>query len=169
MGLFRRWAFDRGLRACESPYVARTPDRLPLRFTATGEDAVERSYRTHRVSPELSAAKRERLVERESQPPDLVVIWALKEWSCTVCSGGGELLIMDGPGPLCLNCAHLDHLVFLPSGDAGLTRRAKKASKLSAVVVRFSRTRRRYERQGILVEPEALATADVDGRASAPR
>jgi len=105
-------------------------------FTATGDDAVERSCRMHWVSPELSAARRERLVEGERQPPDLVVIWALREWSCAVCSGGGELLIMDGPGPLCLNCAHLDHLVFLPSGDVDLTRRAKKASGLSVVVVR---------------------------------
>jgi len=43
----------------------------------------------------------------------------------------------------------------LPSGDAALTRRAKRASGLSVVVVRFSRARRRYERQGILVEEEA--------------
>ena len=42
------------------------------------------------------------------------------------------------------------HLVFLPSGDAALTRRARKASKLSAVVVQFSRTRKRSERQGVL-------------------
>jgi hypothetical protein len=44
------------------------------------------------------------------------------------------MLIMDGPGPLCLTCADLDHLVFLGAGDAALTRRAKKASTLSAVV-----------------------------------
>jgi hypothetical protein len=45
--------------------------------------------------------------------------------------------------------------VFLPAGDAALSRRARKASTLSAVVVRFSRPRKRYERQGILVEPKA--------------
>jgi hypothetical protein len=54
----------------------------------------------------------------------------------------------------------MDHLVFLPSGDAGLTRRAHRASELSAVVVRFSRTRKRYERQGLLVEGAALAQAE---------
>jgi hypothetical protein len=65
----------------------------------------------------------------------------------------------------------MDHLVYLPAGDAALTRRAKKASGLSAVVVRFSRTRRRYERQGILVEEAALeqaereCLADEDARA----
>jgi len=50
------------------------------------------------------------------------------------CQGTGELLVMEGPGPLCLACAELDHLVFLGRGDAALTRRAKAASKLWAVV-----------------------------------
>ena len=56
--------------------------------------------------------------------------------------------------------ADLDHLVFLAAGDAALTRRAKKASTLSAVVVRWSRTRKRYERQGILIEEAALEAAE---------
>jgi hypothetical protein len=67
---------------------------------------------------------------------------------------------MDDAGPLCLGCADMDHLVFLPSGEAALTRRAKKASGLSAVVVRWSRTRKRYERQGLLVEDAALEQAE---------
>ena len=40
-----------------------------------------------------------------------------------------------------------------------LTRRAKAKSARHAVVVRFSRSRRRYERQGLLVEPKALSAA----------
>jgi hypothetical protein len=55
-----------------------------------------------------------------------------------------------------LVCADLDHLEFLPSGDAAVTRRASKYSKLKAVVLQWSRTRQRYERQGILVETEAI-------------
>ena len=54
----------------------------------------------------------------------------------------------------------MDHLVYLPAGDAALTRRAKAASRLAAVVVRFSRARKRYERQGVLVEEDALAAAE---------
>jgi len=102
---------------------------------------------------------------------EIVVVSALKDWSCAECGGGGSLLRMDDKGPLCLGCADLAHLVFLPSGDAALTRRARKASGLSAVVVRFSRARKRYERQGILVEEEALeraeeeCPADADARA----
>jgi hypothetical protein len=51
--------------------------------------------------------------------------------------------------------------VFLPAGDAALSRRARQASRLSAVVVRFSRTRKRYERQGLLVEEAALESAEA--------
>jgi hypothetical protein len=63
-------------------------------------------------------------------------------------------------GALCLSCADLDHLVFLASGDAALTRRARKYSRLSAVVLKWSRARRRYERQGLLVEESALDLAE---------
>ncbi len=162
MHLFRRWAERRGLVPSETAYVARTRDRRPLRFSKSGEPAIERAYRTHWVSPELSEAKRQRLAERQSRPPELVVIWAVNEWRCIECAAGGELLLMEEGGPLCLGCADLDHLVFLAAGDAALTRRAKTASGLSAVVVRFSRSRARYERQGVLVEEEALARAEQE-------
>ncbi len=76
-------------------------------------------------------------------------------------------------GALCLACADLDHLIFLPSGDAALTRRACKYSTLAAVVLRWSRARKRYERQGLLVEAEALEKAEqeclVDSEARARR
>ena len=75
---------------------------------------------------------------------------------------------MDDPGPLCMACAELDHLVFLPSGDAALTRRARRGSGLSAVVVRFSRSRGRYERQGVLVEEAALEQAEAECLADEP-
>jgi hypothetical protein len=48
------------------------------------------------------------------------------------CGGSGSYLFMEGPGPLCLGYADLDHLVFLPAGNAALSRRAKQASRLSA-------------------------------------
>ncbi|MFN2322939.1 MAG: DUF2293 domain-containing protein [Trueperaceae bacterium] len=62
----------------------------------------------------------------------------------------------------CLACADLDHLVFLPAGDAALTRRARSHSTLSAVVLRWSRARKRYERRGLLVETAALEWAEVE-------
>ena len=63
-------------------------------------------------------------------------------------------------GPICMECADLDHLWFLPRGDAALTRRARVASTLAPVVLKWSGSRRRYERQGLLVEEAALAHAE---------
>ena len=97
---------------------------------------------------------------QQDKPAGLVVIEPVRDWACAECAGTGGFLRMDDSSPLCLSCADLDHLVFLPAGDAALTRRAAKASSLSAVVVRWSRTRKRYERQGVLVEEQALARAE---------
>jgi hypothetical protein len=160
--IFRRWAERRALSPSETAYAARTRDRRPLRFTGSGDPAMERAYRTHWISTELSKKQRERLRERQSQPPELVVIAPRKDWTCTECGGSGDLLTMEGPRPLCLRCADMDHLVFLAAGTAALTRRASKASRLSAVVVRFSPSRRRYERQGLLVEGAALESAEKE-------
>lgn len=160
MKILRTWARQRGLNPSETAYVARTRDRLPLQFSKSADPSIEGAYRTHWVSPDLSESKRKKLSERLSSPSDLVVISPLREWSCSGCNGSGDLLIMENSGPLCLRCAGLDDLVYLPRGSATLTRRAKQASGRSAVVVRFSRTRKRYERQGILVEGSALECAN---------
>lgn len=72
------------------------------------------------------------------------------------------ITLEEDKGAVCLACADLDELVFLPSGDAAVTRRAKKHSTLSAVVLKFSRARGRYERQGLLVEEDALAQAEAE-------
>src|SRR5882672_11307483 len=107
---------------------------------------------------------------------DIVVFWIVRDSKCAECGTElwkGSLLRMEGERALCLSCADLDHLVFLPRGDTALTRRASKYSTLRAVVVRFSRSRGRYERQGVLVEEDALTRAeqecltDSDARASA--
>jgi len=157
----RRWAANQGLTPSEVAYVAATRDRRPLRFTADGDQATERVWRTHWTPPDLPESARARLTQQQSRAPDLVVIEPLNQWTCTGCGGSGSLLLMEAGGPLCMACADLDHLVFLPAGDATLSRRAKKASRLAAVVVRFSRSRKRYERQGILVEEAALEQAEA--------
>jgi len=63
---------------------------------------------------------------------------------------------------LCLACADLDHLLFLPPGNAALTRRAHQRSTLSAVVLKWSQSRKRYERQGLLVEATALEKSEKE-------
>lgn len=102
-----------------------------------------------------------------STSKEILVFWLIgrKDSECSGCKkelGKGNFLTLDKGQPLCMECADLDHLAWLPAGDAALTRRAKKHSKLWAVVVKFSRSRRRYERQGCLVEEEALAQAEKE-------
>ena len=108
-----------------------------------------------------------------SSTSDLTVFIARRDVTCGECGealGRHAWITLDRErGALCLACADLDHLVFLPAGDAALTRRARKHSILSAVVLEWSRARERYERQGLLVEEAGLAQAEqeclVDGDA----
>lgn len=175
MEIFHNWAQQKGLNPVETSYLARTrgPSR-ELQFSKSGDPNIEKAYRMHYVSPELSERKKEKLRERLSKPPELVVFWIQRDSQCSQCKKElpkGSLLLMETDQPLCMTCADMDHLVYLQSGDTALTRRAKKYSTLSAGVVRFSRTRQRYERQGILVQEAALNKAedeclsDADSRA----
>ena len=97
---------------------------------------------------------------------DIMVFISRSDATCGECGeqlGRHAWITLQGQkGAVCLSCADLDHLVFLPTGNAALTRRARKHSRLSAVVLEWSRARQRYERQGLLVEDEALETAEVE-------
>jgi hypothetical protein len=113
MKLFRSWATAKGLVASETAYVARKRSRQTLRFSKSGNPTIERLYRTHWVSSELSQKKRERLAEKASRAPELVVIQPLNDaWTCHRCGGTGDLLMMENPGPACLRCVGLDDLEF---------------------------------------------------------
>jgi len=91
------------------------------------------------------------LAEKASLASDLVVIRPLNsEWKSHLCRGNGDLLMTENPGPACLGSVGLGGLEFLPAGDALLSRRVKAKSTTCAVVVNFSRSRRRYERQGTM-------------------
>jgi len=116
------------------------------------------------------------LESTDPKSDDIVVFEILRDSACAECGeelGKGRWLRLEKERPLCMSCADLAHLVFLPRGDAALTRRASRYSSLKAVVVRFSRSRNRYERQGVFVEETALARAeqeclaDSDARARA--
>jgi hypothetical protein len=102
----------------------------------------------------------------KAEAPGLRVFISNRDSTCDECKeelGPHAWIFLAGKrGCLCLACADLDHLVFLASGDAALTRRARKHSKLSAVVLKWSRARKQYERQGVLVEDEALAKAEAE-------
>jgi hypothetical protein len=119
------------------------------------------TLQTHAVDSGASIRKSE----------DIKVFISHRDSKCDEC--GQELgrkawiTLEENKGALCLTCADLDELIFLPSGDAALTRRARKHSVLSAVVLKFSRARGRYERQGLLVEENALNEAEAECLADA--
>ena len=177
MAIFRRWAIDKGLKPSETGYVRHTRGgTMALQFSKSGDPGIEKNYRTHYVSAALGEQKRQKLQEKLERAPQPVVFQILRDSECSECGTEieqGSFLSMELEQPLCLQCARLDDLEFLPSGDTALTRRASKYSGRVAVVVRFSRSRGRYERQGILVESIALEKAerecveDADERAAA--
>jgi len=107
----------------------------------------------------------------ETDDKEIKVFIATRDSVCGECGEDlgrhGWITLAGEKGALCLECADLDHLVYLPSGDAALTRRARKHSRLWAVVLSWSRRRRRYERQGLLVEEEALDRAEAECLADA--
>jgi hypothetical protein len=80
MHVFRVWARERGLKPSETVYLARTRgSRRQLRFSKSGDRGIEQAYRTHFVSPELSARKHEQLQARLSAPPEIVVFSTLRD------------------------------------------------------------------------------------------
>ena len=104
------------------------------------------------------------------QATDRVVFILRRDTECERCNcerGKGNFICLDGGQALCLKCAGLSHLEFLPSGDAAITRRATKYSGQHVVVMKKSATRKRSERQGILAEPEAILRAEKDSVADA--
>lgn len=94
-----------------------------------------------------------------------------REGACDECGTelfpGSLIQLDDQRRARCLDCADLAHLVYLPAGDAALTRRATKHSRLAAVVVRWSTARKRYERQATLVEEDALGRAEAESLSDA--
>ena len=102
---------------------------------------------------------------------EIKVFITTRESTCSECGedlgSRAWITLVRDKGALCLTCADLDHLVFLSSGDPALTRRAKKNSRLHAVVLKWSRARKRYERQGLLVEKDAIEQAETECLADA--
>lgn len=114
------------------------------------------------------------MTQKKNKPEELAVFISSREGKCDECDGNlgkGAWITLKGENrnrkAACLSCADLDHLVFLPSGDMALTRRSRKYSRLSVVVLKWSRPRKRYERQGVLVENEAIEQAGKECKGDA--
>ncbi|MEZ0342465.1 DUF2293 domain-containing protein [Mycobacterium sp. pV006] len=142
----RIWAQAQNLLEWETNYGG-------LAFTADRSPEAERIFGIRWARAEEPAP---RLPIRSAEPGILAVDHA---WECGRCGESGDLLLRDKNGGICTACAGLGHLAFLPPGDAALTRRTKKASRLTAQVFRWNARRFRHEHQGILTEPVAIETA----------
>jgi hypothetical protein len=166
IAIFLRLVHEKGLKPTEADYVR--PARsgtVPLQFFSSPAPQIEKILRTSYVSPALSERKQQKLQERLERVPQPVVFLNLRDGQCSECGAEiaqGSMLLMEANQALCLHCARLDGLEFLPAGDTALTRRSTKYSERIAVVVRFNRARKRYERQGILVELTALEKAEQE-------
>jgi len=130
-----------------------------LQISKSGQPNIEKAYRAYYVSPMLSDKKQQALKEKLEKPPEHVFFCITKSAICDACHcelEKGNFLYKEQEKVLCMQCSGFDKFIFLPYGNAKRTRRAKQHSQRYAVVVRFSRTRKRYERQGLLVEENVL-------------
>jgi hypothetical protein len=175
--IFQKWAQQKGLRLSEAQYQRQGRNgAVNLQFSPKDDPEVEKTYRIQYLSGELTERKTEQLQERLEKAPQPIVYKIVKESTCSDCGLEllkDDLLFMDGDQPLCLTCAEFGDLEYLGAGNTALTRRSTKYSSRTAVVVHWSRSRKRYERQGILAETAAIEKAekecleDADERAAA--
>ncbi len=169
---FQQWAEAERLEAAEAVYQGSSRSGArELRIIAADNPQLEKFYRTRYLRADHSPARKKQIERKLNKPPDLVVfIMASDEAICSECGETllhGDWMFREQEQLLCLQCADLDHLEFLPSGNATLSRRAKKFSSLSAVVVQFNRRRKRYERQGLLATATAIRQAEESLQADA--
>jgi hypothetical protein len=176
MRAFHAWSEAQGLRPDPVPYVVPNTRRL-LQFTKSADPSLEARYSTHWATKAFAEGKQERgeelrgseadearstPAERLPVPGERTVFVPLREARCNACGldlGRRAFIVLVQRQARCLKCEGLHVLVYLPSGNALLTRRAREGSASHAVVLKWSRARKRYERQGLLVEATALKDA----------
>jgi len=168
--ILREWAASKGLETSETRYTRESRDgAVELRVSPFDNEEYEKSWHVVYIRPGVSKVRREKAAVQEQKQPVFQVVRDAKCSECGVEIFQGDLLMMERDQPLCLHCAGLGDLEFLPSGDTALTRRTTKYSARTAVVVRFSRSRGRYERQGILAEPQAIERAEAECQGDAEK
>lgn len=78
--IFVEWTAAKGLKAVEAEYSRRGVNGIEaLQVTVEGGDERERFFRTHYASAELSEKKSERLQQKLTKAPDLVVFITVSE------------------------------------------------------------------------------------------
>ena len=172
--LFREWAQEQELVPIRATLRTSGRDQShELRVTADADPEMEAFFRTCYAPADITPRKLDALKKKLNKPPDLVVFMTVSESAvCQECDETierGEFLFREKETSLCLRCADLDYLDFLPSGDAAMSRRARKHSPLSAIVVQFNRRAKRYERRGVLVTSQAIEQAEKECLSDADR
>ena len=171
---FTERAHNQGLVPVEATFRATGRDQsYQLNVTAGADPERETFFRTCYAPADITPRKLEALRKKLNKPPDLVVFMTVRSaLACEECGDEmtrGDFLFREKDKSLCLRCADLDHLEFLPSGDAAMSRRARKYSPLSALVLQFNRRGKRYERRGILVTARAIEQAEQECLSDADR
>ena len=166
LACFEDWAREQGLESTTAEFWPRVRHAAgQLQVTASNDPQLEALYRQVYLKPGTGTRKVESIKKEAAKRPELLVFVAFDEQTCEECReaiGHGDLFFPERGKTLCLGCADLDHLVYLGAGDTALTRRARKHSPLSAIVLRFNRRQRRQERQGLLVTAEAIEQAEAE-------
>ena len=165
--LFVAWARAQGLKPVKASLRGMGRDQShELRVSPDANPVIEKFFRTYYAAADTPPGKLEALTNKVNKPPELAVFLTVSDTAaCAECGaeiGRGGFLFREKEASLCLACADLDHLEFLPSGDAALSRRARKRSPLAAVVLQFNRRAKRYERRGLLVTAGAIADAELE-------
>jgi len=168
LGIEQAWSqfHDRALEQIAVEWLEQ--NEIPFEIAEEGRVTITETTTAKRVTRKASAIEHDSVDRKQKAPAteEIKVFISNRNSHCGECDqdlGKKAWITLEREkGALCLACADLDELVFLPAGDAALTRRSKKYSQLSAVVLKFSKARGRYERQGLLVEEAALEQAEAE-------
>lgn len=86
MQCFRQWAKQKGLSSRETAYVQKECSRtIHLQFSKSGQENIEKNYRTHFISPLLTEQKQQRLIDKIEKSTEPVVYVITRESKCTQC------------------------------------------------------------------------------------
>ena len=131
--LFQSWAQTNGHASTLAPYLAASKDGArELRLIEDNDLQHETFLQTRFHRAGQTEARKKQIQKKLNKTPDLVVfVLTGEDTACSECGQAietGDLLYRETDDPFCLSCADFDHLKFLPSGNATLTRDAPRSS-----------------------------------------
>jgi len=100
-------------------------------FSSNGDPAVEKLYLTNYLSAAIPEPKQKAIKEKLEKPEPPTVFDVIRPTECSECGieiWKGGMIYLEQRKALCLACARMNDLEYLPAGDTALTRRATKHS-----------------------------------------